>query len=79
MTVDGMWSLIGSTNWDTRSLRLNFEFNCEAYDNKLTGQLDALVEQRIAKARQLKLHDLESLPWLEQLRNGIARLFSPYL
>ena len=32
MTVDGMWCLIGSGNWDSRSLRLNFEFNVEVYD-----------------------------------------------
>ena len=25
MVVDGVWCLIGSTNWDARSLRLNFE------------------------------------------------------
>src|SRR5690606_11177032 len=31
MIVDGIWSLIGSTNWDPRSLRLNFEFNVECY------------------------------------------------
>jgi cardiolipin synthase A/B len=29
-TVDGQWSLIGSTNWDARSLMLNFEFNWSA-------------------------------------------------
>ncbi|MCZ6605863.1 MAG: phospholipase D-like domain-containing protein, partial [Alphaproteobacteria bacterium] len=27
MTVDRVWSFIGSTNWDTRSLRLNFELS----------------------------------------------------
>ena len=25
LVVDGFWCLIGSTNWDARSLRLNFE------------------------------------------------------
>ena len=27
MVVDGGWALIGSSNWDARSLRLNFEFD----------------------------------------------------
>ncbi|MDP3225689.1 MAG: phospholipase D-like domain-containing protein, partial [Rubrivivax sp.] len=27
LLVDDHWSLIGSTNWDARSLRLNFEYN----------------------------------------------------
>ena len=37
MVVDGAWSLIGSANWDPRSLRLNFEFNVECYDRDLAG------------------------------------------
>src|SRR5262245_60407951 len=34
MVVDGVWSLVGSANWDPRSLRLNFEFDVE--DRKST-------------------------------------------
>ena len=34
MTIDGEWSLIGSANWDTRSLRLNFELTVEFYDQE---------------------------------------------
>jgi cardiolipin synthase A/B len=29
MTIDGIWSLIGSSNWDVRSFRLNFELDLE--------------------------------------------------
>jgi cardiolipin synthase len=32
MIIDKAWVLFGSTNWDTRSLRLNFELNVETYD-----------------------------------------------
>ena len=32
MTIDGRWSLVGSANWDMRSLRLNFELTLETYD-----------------------------------------------
>jgi len=32
MTIDGKWSLVGSANWDMRSLRLNFELTLESYD-----------------------------------------------
>ena len=30
MVVDGCWSLVGSANWDARSLRLNFEYTWNA-------------------------------------------------
>ena len=41
MTVDGKFSLIGSTNLDPRSLRLNFEFNLACFDDQLAQALNA--------------------------------------
>jgi cardiolipin synthase len=79
MTVDGQWSLIGSTNWDARSLRLNFEFNCEAYDAHFTEKLDALIEERLARARRLNLDELSARSLPVKVRDGLARLVSPYL
>ena len=40
VTMDGEWSLIGSSNWDARSFRLNFEYDVECYDAGLAGKLD---------------------------------------
>jgi cardiolipin synthase len=79
MTVDGIWSLIGSANWDARSLRLNFEYNIECFDDTLGARLEALVDEKIARGRRLTLEELERLPFGERLRNGLARLLSPYL
>ena len=78
-TMDGRWSMIGSANWDPRSLSLNFECNLECYDPELTRQLEAIIDQRLADASEytLERHCSASLP--AKLRNGLARLFSPYL
>ena len=46
MVIDGAWSLIGSTNWDPRSLRLNFEFNVECYSIPLAQELEELMMER---------------------------------
>ncbi len=79
LLVDDQWCLIGSGNWDARSLRLNFEFNVECYDRSLTTALDKLVEEKIAHARQLTLAEVNGWPVAVRLRNGIVRLFAPYL
>jgi cardiolipin synthase A/B len=79
MTVDGLWSLIGSANWDPRTLRLNFELCVEAYDPDLARRLDGIVSQRIASARRLTEADVRARPLPVQLRDGVARLFAPYL
>ncbi len=77
--VDGIWSLLGSTNWDPRSLRLNFEFNVECYDEPLAASLSPLIEQRIAAAQEVTLEQVNSRRLAVQLMDGLARLASPYL
>jgi cardiolipin synthase A/B len=79
MTVDGAWSLFGSANWDPRSLRLNFELDVEAYDLGVAASLDALMDARLATAREITLRDVDQRPLALRLRDGVARLFSPYL
>jgi cardiolipin synthase len=79
MLVDESWALIGSANWDARSLRLNFELNVECHDPALAARLAGLVEARIAAARRIELADVDARPLPVRLRDGIARLFAPYL
>jgi cardiolipin synthase len=79
MVVDGVWSLIGSANWDPRSLRLNFEFNVECYDRELAGQLAAIIHSKRSKARETSLEQVDARPLWMRLRDGVCRLAVPYL
>ncbi|MEX2152942.1 MAG: cardiolipin synthase [Gemmatimonadaceae bacterium] len=77
--IDRSWALVGTSNWDPRSLRLNFELNVECHDAAFAGLLDSLVEQRIAASQPLTLMDADGRPFLTRVRDGLARLLSPYL
>ncbi|GLI38083.1 cardiolipin synthase [Geobacter hydrogenophilus] len=77
--VDGLWSLIGSANLDPRSLRLNFELNLEIYDREFAGTLTKHVAGVLARSREVSLEQMDSRPLPERLRDGVAKLFSPYL
>lgn len=77
--VDDAWSLIGSGNWDPRSLKLNFEFVVECYDPALGRRLRYVFEDRLARARELSLAELQGRPLYIRLRDGLAGLFTPYL
>ncbi len=79
MIVDGCWALVGSANWDARSLRLNFEYNLECYDAALAGRLEALIESKRAGAREVTMKDVDSRGLPIRLRDGVARLLAPYL
>lgn len=79
MVVDGAWAFIGSTNWDARSLRLNYEFDIECYGEQLVAELTRLVDARLEAAREVTLADMDRRSLPIKLRDGVARLAAPYL
>jgi len=77
--VDGGWTLLGSANLDPRSLRLNFEFNVECYDPALHDTLAAWFDDMAARSRQTSLAEVDARSLPVKLRDGIARLWTPFL
>jgi cardiolipin synthase A/B len=77
MTVDGIWGLVGSANWDMRSFRLNFEINLEVYHSGLVEQVrNKIAANQTTRLLQADL-DRRSLP--SRLRDNAAHLMLPYL
>jgi cardiolipin synthase len=79
MLVDRTWTLLGSGNWDPRSLRLNFEFDVECYETELAGHLHRWMMEKRKRARQVTLADVDGRSLPVRLRDGVARLLTPYL
>jgi len=79
LLVDDIWSLIGSANLDTRSFRLNFELNLSVFDQELTTKLTRHFDTILAVSRRITLYEMDHRPLPVKLRDGVARLFSPYL
>jgi cardiolipin synthase len=77
MTVDGMWCLVGSANWDMRSLRLNFETCMEVRSEKLAAQIEALIAARPGHVLTAAVLKRRKLPI--RLRDAATRLLLPYL
>jgi cardiolipin synthase len=79
MVIDGAWALVGSANWDTRSLRLNFELNVECYGGGLAAAIESVLLEKRANSREVTLAEVDARPFPVKLRDGAARLFAPYL
>jgi cardiolipin synthase len=77
--VDDAWTLVGSTNWDPRSLRLNFELNFECYERELNARMRGWFQRRLEVSTAVTKADIEGSSLPQRLRDGAARLFSPYL
>ena len=75
-TMDGDWCLIGSSNWDARSFRLNFEFDLECYDGGLPAALDRWIDKKISGARKLDAASLTAPVW-QRLRMAPCGCFCP--
>lgn len=79
VTMDNEWCLIGSSNWDTRSFRLNFEFDMECYETAFTKRIDDIIDAKIARAEEIDLEKLCASSVFVRLRDAAARLLTPYL
>ena len=78
-TIDGVWSYLGSSNIDPRSLRLNFELDVDVHDPALAGWMEARLHARISDAVPETLESLAARPAWQRLRNRLVWLASPYL
>jgi cardiolipin synthase A/B len=79
MIVDGHWVLLGSANWDTRSLRLNFELNVECYGREFAQEMQNVIAKKVLGAREVTLAEVDGRIFPVKLRDATARLFSPFL
>jgi cardiolipin synthase len=51
MTIDGVWSMVGSANMDNRSLALNNEISLVAYDRDVAGRLESVFTEDLSHSQ----------------------------
>ncbi len=77
--VDDAYTLVGSANWDARSLRLNFELVVEIYGQDFAAAMATHVMAAVEAGRPVDLQQLDSRALPARLRDSICWLFTPYL
>ncbi len=79
MVVDGIWSTIGSSNFDDRSFRLNDEVNVNVYDEGIAGKLEEMFREDLARSEEIKEYKWLRRPRFQKLREKVAGWFKPQL
>ncbi len=79
MLVDGEWASVGSANMDNRSLLLNFEANCQLFDEELVAEMERIYLDDLAVSLRLDPEVFAARPLFSRLAENAARLFSPIL
>ena len=77
--VDDIFSSVGTTNLDFRSLETNFEVNAFIYDEKFTSQLEETFNIDLQNSSEITLEEWLQRPWHKKLRESLAHIFSPML
>lgn len=79
LVIDQAYTIIGSANWDARSLRLNFELQVEIYGPAFGRQMHLLIDQAAEAGTPVSLEAMDGRGFFTRLRDSICWLFSPYL
>ena len=79
LSVDGEVCTAGSSNFDIRSFRLNFESNAFIYDRNVTEDLDSRFMDDIRLSRPYTQEDRDRISNFEKAAESISRLLTEIL
>jgi cardiolipin synthase len=70
---------VGSTNFDSRSFRLNDEANLNIYDAAFAARQTEVFEQDIRKSRRVTIEEWANRPLSEKFGEKLASLLNSQL
>jgi cardiolipin synthase len=79
MVVDDLWVSVGSTNFDSRSFRLNAEANLNVLDRGLASQERRAFEKDRLRSRPITLAEWNRRPLLDRIGDWFAGLVGSQL
>jgi cardiolipin synthase len=79
MVVDDLWVSVGSTNFDSRSFRLNDEANLNIYEAQIAAEQVRAFEEDKARSVRVTLEAWRQRPLAEKVREQMAGLLRSQL
>jgi cardiolipin synthase A/B len=76
MTVDGVWSAIGSSNFDDRSFETNDEISLSIADQALAARLDSIFERYVQRATAVELERWRRRGWWHKVKDNAFYLLN---
>ena len=79
IVVDGVWSIIGSSNFDHRSVLFNDEVDAVVVGSNTAFELERMFEEDIAKAHPIDLREWHDRDISQKMTDFLARLWESLL
>lgn len=74
MVVDGIWSSVGSTNFDNRSFRLDDEANLNVLDRDFAHEQELIFQDDLKHSHRVTLAEWKKRPFTEKIQEQLAGL-----
>jgi cardiolipin synthase len=75
LCVDGLWSVVGSTNFDNRSFGINDEVNLAVRDTGVAERLESDMNADLQESRKISLADWKHRPVTERAPELLGWIF----
>lgn len=75
-TIDGVWSGIGSSNFDDRSFEINEEITVGVADPGIATQLESIFDQDAKDCREIDPETWSKRPWRTRAADAFLYLFN---
>lgn len=79
LVIDGIWSSVGSANFDDRSFRLNDEANLNVFSEALAREQTDLIDADIQQSRRMVLHKWKHRKFGRRINERLALLLRSQL
>ncbi|HXN15092.1 MAG TPA: phospholipase D-like domain-containing protein [Usitatibacter sp.] len=79
LVVDELWVSVGSTNFDTRSFRLNGEANLNIYEREFAARQSAIFENDLKRSRRITYQEWLDRAWYQKAADNLVVFFDPQL
>jgi cardiolipin synthase len=77
--IDGVWSVIGSSNFDHRSVIYNAEVDVVVLGKETAGEMEKIFREDIAQARKIDLATWSQRPFTQRFKEFFARIWQNLL
>jgi len=79
MSIDDVWSTIGSTNLDWRSFLHNDEINAVILGREFAQQMNKMFTGDLAESQEILITNWRKRSWMNRLKERVARLGAYWL
>ena len=66
LIIDGVWSVVGSTNFDSRSFAINDEVNLAVLDPTLAARLTRDFQKDLSESKEITFEQWKHRPHIER-------------